>query len=82
MENLDIAKFGGTSVGNFEAMSSSYKVVIGNKKSRVVVVSACAGVTNLLVELASELKRLLLNFAISMKILFPIWTIKRNLGSS
>ena len=53
MENLDIAKFGGTSVGNFEAMSSSYKVVIGNKKSRVVVVSACAGVTNLLVELAS-----------------------------
>ncbi len=53
MENLDIAKFGGTSVGNFEAMTSSYKVVVGNKNSRVVVISACAGVTNLLVELAS-----------------------------
>ncbi len=53
MENLDIAKFGGTSVGNFEAMQSSYKVVIANHNTRVVVVSACAGVTNLLVELSS-----------------------------
>lgn len=53
MENLDIAKFGGTSVGNFEAMTSSYKVVVSNKNSRVVVISACSGVTNLLVELAS-----------------------------
>ena len=53
MENLDIAKFGGTSVGNFEAMTSSYKVVVGNKNSRIVVISACSGVTNLLVELAS-----------------------------
>lgn len=53
MENLDIAKFGGTSVGNFETMTSSYKVVIGNKNSRIVVISACSGVTNLLVELAS-----------------------------
>ena len=53
MENLDIAKFGGTSVGNFDAMTSSYKVVVGNKNSRIVVISACSGVTNLLVELAS-----------------------------
>src|SRR5574344_987701 len=53
MENLDIAKFGGTSVGNFEAMTSSYKVVVGNKNTRIVVISACSGVTNLLVELAS-----------------------------
>ena len=53
MENLDIAKFGGTSVGNFEAMQSSYKVVIGNSNTKVVVVSACAGVTNMLVELSS-----------------------------
>jgi len=53
MENLNIAKFGGTSVGNFEAMTSSYKVVVGNKNTRVVVISACSGVTNLLVELAS-----------------------------
>ena len=53
MENLDIAKFGGTSVGNFDAMTSSYKVVVGNKNSRIVVISACSGVTNLLVELAN-----------------------------
>ena len=53
MENLDIAKFGGTSVGNFEAMTSSYKVVVGNQNSRIVVISACSGVTNLLVELAN-----------------------------
>jgi len=42
MENLDIAKFGGTSVGNFDAMTSSYKVVVGNKNSRIVVISACS----------------------------------------
>ncbi len=53
MENLDIAKFGGTSVKNFEAMSSSYRVVTANKNTRVVVISACSGVTNILVELAS-----------------------------
>lgn len=34
-------------------MTSSYKVVVGNKNSRIVVISACSGVTNLLVELAS-----------------------------
>lgn len=53
MENLDIAKFGGTSVANFAAMSSCVKVVTANPHTRLVVVSACAGVTNLLVELAS-----------------------------
>ncbi|MBO6258554.1 MAG: lysine-sensitive aspartokinase 3 [Succinivibrio sp.] len=53
MENLDIAKFGGTSVGNFEAMTSSYRVVIANKNTKLVAISACSGVTNILVELAS-----------------------------
>ena len=53
MENLDIAKFGGTSVANYEAMLSSVKVVTSNPNTRIVVVSACAGVTNILVELAS-----------------------------
>lgn len=53
MDNLDIAKFGGTSVANFEAMCSSVKVVTSNKNTKLVVVSACAGVTNILVELAS-----------------------------
>ena len=53
MKELDIAKFGGTSVKDFEAMSSSSRVVLSNPNTRLVVVSACAGVTNLLVELAS-----------------------------
>ena len=53
MKELDIAKFGGTSVKDFEAMSSSARVVLSNPNTRLVVVSACAGVTNLLVELAS-----------------------------
>ena len=53
MENLDIAKFGGTSVANYEAMNSSAAVVTSNPNTRLVVVSACAGVTNILVELAS-----------------------------
>lgn len=53
MENLDISKFGGTSVKDFESMLSSYKVVVANPNTRVVVISACSGVTNILVELAS-----------------------------
>lgn len=53
MKELDIAKFGGTSVKDFEVMSSSARVVLSNPNTRLVVVSACAGVTNLLVELAS-----------------------------
>ena len=50
---LDIAKFGGTSVADFKAMTSSVKVSASNPNTRLVVVSACAGVTNILVELAS-----------------------------
>lgn len=53
MKELDIAKFGGTSVGNFNAMVSSYKVSIANPATRLVIISACSGVTNILVELAS-----------------------------
>lgn len=53
MKELDIAKFGGTSVGTYEAMESSYKVAVSNPATRVVVASACSGVTNILVELAS-----------------------------
>ena len=50
---LDIAKFGGTSVADFKAMTSSVQVSASNPNTRLVVVSACAGVTNILVELAS-----------------------------
>jgi len=50
--SLNIAKFGGTSVANFEAINNCIKVIKGNPNTRVVVVSAAGGVTNLLVELA------------------------------
>lgn len=47
-----IAKFGGTSVANYAAMNKSADVVLSNKNVRVVVLSASAGITNLLVELS------------------------------
>ncbi|AML56649.1 Lysine-sensitive aspartokinase 3 [Serratia rubidaea] len=48
-----VAKFGGTSVADFEAMNRSADVVLGNPDVRLVVLSASAGVTNLLVALAA-----------------------------
>lgn len=53
MSAFNVAKFGGTSVANFEAMSRSAAVVESNPDTRLVVSSACSGVTNLLVELAN-----------------------------
>ncbi|MCV9878250.1 lysine-sensitive aspartokinase 3 [Brenneria izbisi] len=50
---LIIAKFGGTSVADFDAMNHSADVVLANPAVRVVVLSASAGITNLLVALAA-----------------------------
>lgn len=47
-----VAKFGGTSVADFDAMNRSADVVLSNGDVRLVVLSASAGITNLLVELA------------------------------
>lgn len=47
-----VAKFGGTSVADFEAMNRSADVVLSNPEVRLVVLSASAGITNLLVALA------------------------------
>lgn len=52
MTNTIIAKFGGTSVADADAMNRSADVVLSNPDVRVVVLSASAGVTNLLVALA------------------------------
>lgn len=52
-QNLIVAKFGGTSVADFTAMNRSADVVLSNPDVRLVVLSASAGVTNLLVELAA-----------------------------
>ncbi|WP_205663347.1 lysine-sensitive aspartokinase 3 [Alteromonas facilis] len=49
---INVAKFGGTSVANFGAISHCANVVKRNPETRVVVVSAAAGVTNFLVQLA------------------------------
>lgn len=50
--NLNVAKFGGTSVANFAAMQNCANIIQNNPNTKVVVVSASAGVTNLLVDIA------------------------------
>ena len=56
MTALIVAKFGGTSVADFDAMNRSADVVLSDASVRVVVLSASAGVTNLLVALAEGLE--------------------------
>lgn len=51
-----VAKFGGTSVADFDAMDRSADVVLSDTDTRLVVLSASAGVTNLLVALAEGLQ--------------------------
>ncbi|WLS78642.1 lysine-sensitive aspartokinase 3 [Erwinia pyri] len=51
-QSLIVAKFGGTSVADFTAMNRSADVVLANPHTRLVVLSASAGVTNLLVSLS------------------------------
>ncbi|WP_373778603.1 lysine-sensitive aspartokinase 3 [Glaesserella sp.] len=53
MSHLSVAKFGGTSVANFDAMTACANIVTADPNTRVVVLSASAGVTNYLVELAN-----------------------------
>lgn len=52
MSQTVIAKFGGTSVADSVAMHNSADVILSNPDVKVVVLSASAGVTNLLVALA------------------------------
>ncbi|EKO3778081.1 lysine-sensitive aspartokinase 3 [bacterium 19CA03SA04] len=53
MNAFNVAKFGGTSVANFQAMSGCAAIIENNPATKLVVISACSGVTNLLVELAN-----------------------------
>jgi aspartate kinase len=50
---LNVAKFGGTSVATYESMGNCAKIIANNSNTRIVVVSASAGVTNHLVALAN-----------------------------
>ncbi|MFW0767351.1 lysine-sensitive aspartokinase 3 [Trabulsiella odontotermitis] len=56
MTDLVVAKFGGTSVADFDAMNRSADVVLADPNTRLVVLSASAGITNLLVALAEGLE--------------------------
>ncbi len=56
MNTINVAKFGGTSVANFEAMSRCAAIIENNPDTKLVVSSACSGVTNLLVELSSGIQ--------------------------
>lgn len=53
MSQLTVAKFGGTSVVDAEAMSRCALILEQNPDTRLVVLSASSGVTNILVALAS-----------------------------
>ncbi|GAB4593649.1 lysine-sensitive aspartokinase 3 [Edwardsiella tarda] len=52
MQQTIIAKFGGTSVANADAMLRCADIILSNPAVRVVVLSAAAGVTNQLIALA------------------------------
>jgi len=51
---LTVAKFGGTSVADFQAMLRCAHIIKNDSRNRLVVVSASAGVTNYLVRLSQE----------------------------
>jgi len=51
---ITVAKFGGTSVADFQAMLRCAHIIKNDTSNRLVVVSASAGVTNYLVRLSQE----------------------------
>lgn len=53
-EQLIVAKFGGTSVADYQAMLRCAHIIKNDPRNRVVVVSASAGVTNFLVRLSQK----------------------------
>ncbi len=62
-----VSKFGGTSVGSYEAMQHSASIVADNSNRKIIVISATAGTTNDLVALehpnigSTEREQLLIN---------------------
>ena len=52
-----VLKFGGTSVGTAKRMHQVKNIVLRDKKTKMVVLSALAGMTNQLVELATNLDK-------------------------
>lgn len=56
MTEIVVSKFGGTSVADFTAMNRSADIVLSDANVRLVVLSASAGITNLLVALAEGME--------------------------
>lgn len=54
MSKLIVAKFGGTSVADFDAMSRCADIIMAEPAIRLVIVSASSGVTNLLVDITKH----------------------------
>jgi aspartate kinase len=52
--SITVAKFGGTSVADYQAMLRCAQIIKNDNSNRLVVVSASAGVTNYLVRLSQE----------------------------
>lgn len=52
--SITVAKFGGTSVADFQAMLRCANIIKNDTSNRLVVVSASAGVTNFLVRLSQK----------------------------
>lgn len=54
MSEIIVAKFGGTSVADYDAMSRCADIILASEATRVIVVSASSGVTNLLVDITKR----------------------------
>ncbi|MXP51067.1 lysine-sensitive aspartokinase 3 [Pantoea sp. SoEX] len=52
VKKLIVAKFGGTSVANFNAMNRSADLIVNNSNIRLIVLSASATITNILIALS------------------------------
>ena len=72
MTSFVVAKFGGTSVADYDAMNRSADVVLADPYTRLVVLSASAGVTNLLVSLSEGLEQHLLGLKEGDKTTFAL----------
>ncbi|HPP40006.1 MAG TPA: lysine-sensitive aspartokinase 3, partial [Candidatus Kapabacteria bacterium] len=53
MDNIIVMKFGGSSVANASAMLNVFNIITSQKCNKLVVLSACKGVTDLLIEAAN-----------------------------
>ncbi|MBK4775883.1 lysine-sensitive aspartokinase 3 [Candidatus Pantoea edessiphila] len=53
VKKLIVAKFGGTSVADFNTMSRSADLIVNNSSIRLIVLSASANITNILVSLSA-----------------------------